>query len=55
MDSWSSDDDAAWLLAAAQGSALKQYIKIGKGTHLMLFEESRHDLHRATNEFLMRQ
>jgi pimeloyl-ACP methyl ester carboxylesterase len=54
-DTWSSDDDAAWLLAAAQASALKQYIKVGKGTHLMLFEESRHDLHRATNEFLMRQ
>jgi pimeloyl-ACP methyl ester carboxylesterase len=51
-DSWSSDDDAAWLLAAAKNSPLKRDVNIRKGTHLMLFEESRHDLHHATNEFL---
>jgi pimeloyl-ACP methyl ester carboxylesterase len=53
-DSWSSDDDAAWLLAAAKASPLKRGVKIREGTHLMLLEESRHDLHRATNEFLAR-
>jgi pimeloyl-ACP methyl ester carboxylesterase len=52
-DSLSSDDDASWLLAAAKASPLKRDVKVGKGTHLMLFEESRHDLHRATNEFLI--
>jgi pimeloyl-ACP methyl ester carboxylesterase len=52
-DSWSSGDDVAWLLAAAKASPLKRGVKVGKATHLMLFEESRHDLHRATNEFLV--
>ena len=30
----------------------KQYVKIPEATHLMLLEEHRDDLYRATNEFL---
>jgi pimeloyl-ACP methyl ester carboxylesterase len=54
-DSWSTENDAAWFLTAAKASPLKRDVKIGEGTHLMLFEESRHHLHRATNEFLIQQ
>ena len=51
-DSLSNNSDAIWLLAAATSSPNKQYVKIPEATHLMLLEEHRDDLYRATNEFL---
>jgi pimeloyl-ACP methyl ester carboxylesterase len=51
-DSLSDNSDAIWLLAAATSSPNKQYVKIPEATHLMLLEEHRDDLYRATNEFL---
>jgi pimeloyl-ACP methyl ester carboxylesterase len=52
-DSLSNDSDAGWLLAAATSSPERRYLKIPEATHLMLLEEHRDDLHRATNEFLL--
>jgi pimeloyl-ACP methyl ester carboxylesterase len=52
-DSLSNDSDAGWLLAAATSSPERRYVKIPEATHLMLLEEHRGDLHRATNEFLL--
>jgi pimeloyl-ACP methyl ester carboxylesterase len=51
-DTLSSESDASWLLGAATSSPEKKYVKVTEATHLMLLEENRHDLYRATNEFL---
>jgi pimeloyl-ACP methyl ester carboxylesterase len=51
-DGLSNDLDAEWLLATATSSPEKRYVKIPEATHLMLLEEQRDDLYRATNEFL---
>jgi hypothetical protein len=45
--------DARWLLAEATSSPDKKYVKVAEATHLMLLEENRHALYRATNEFLL--
>jgi pimeloyl-ACP methyl ester carboxylesterase len=51
-DSWSNDADAARLLNAAVKAPAKQYAVVPEGTHLLLLEQGRHELHRLTNEFL---
>ena len=54
-DALSKESDATWLLSAATSSPEKKYVKIAEATHLMLLEENRHGLHRATNQFLLGQ
>ncbi len=51
-DSLCTNADAAWLLGNARQATVTRDAKIPKGTHLMLLEESRHELHRVTGEFL---
>jgi pimeloyl-ACP methyl ester carboxylesterase len=51
-DSYTTDDDARWLLAALRGSAQRRDIKIGRATHLMHLEEGRVALYRETETFL---
>jgi hypothetical protein len=43
---------AGVLLAAATSRPDKRYMKVPEATHLMLLEQHRDALHRATNEFL---
>ncbi|MGO4714712.1 alpha/beta hydrolase [Bradyrhizobium sp. 2TAF24] len=51
-DSLCTSDDAAWLMAALTSAPDKRDITIARATHLMHLEESRHDLYRATSDFL---
>jgi pimeloyl-ACP methyl ester carboxylesterase len=52
-DTLNTESDAASLLAAATSSPERRYVKVAEATHLMLLEENRHDLYRATNDFLL--
>jgi pimeloyl-ACP methyl ester carboxylesterase len=52
-DALNTELDARWLLAEATSSPDKKYVKVAEATHLMLLEENRHALYRATNEFLL--
>jgi len=47
-----TDADARWLFDGLQASPLKRDVKIGHATHLMHLESGRHELHRATRDFL---
>ncbi len=47
-----TDADARWLFDAFTHCTNKRDIKIGRGTHLMLFEQMRHALWKASIEFL---
>jgi pimeloyl-ACP methyl ester carboxylesterase len=47
-----TDEDARWLFDRF-GSAVKQDVKIGRGTHLMHLEAMRHALYRASIAFLL--
>ena len=51
-DGVSTDADARWLFDAFTGVAVKQDLKIGRGTHLMHLEAMRHALHDASIAFL---
>jgi pimeloyl-ACP methyl ester carboxylesterase len=51
-DSLTTDADAAWLMRAAVNAPFKRDVKLGEGTHFMLFEESRSQLHSVVNQFL---
>jgi len=52
-DSFSNDEDAAWLLEATVKAPVKRYAVTPKGTHLLLLEQIRHELYRLINEFLI--
>ena len=52
-DSFSNDEDAAWLLEATVKAPVKRYAVTPKGTHLLLLEQIRHELYRLLNEFLV--
>jgi pimeloyl-ACP methyl ester carboxylesterase len=52
-DSLCDDEDARWLLKALARAPLRRDIKIGRGTHLMHLESSRHALYRETETFLL--
>jgi pimeloyl-ACP methyl ester carboxylesterase len=52
-DTLNTEQDARWLLAAATSSPDKKYVEVPEATHLMLLEEKRSALYRATNEFLL--
>jgi pimeloyl-ACP methyl ester carboxylesterase len=52
-DTLSTGEDARWLLSAATASPEKKYVEVPEATHLMLLEENRHALYRATNAFLL--
>ncbi|MBV8652010.1 MAG: alpha/beta hydrolase, partial [Alphaproteobacteria bacterium] len=51
-DSYTTDEDARWLLQALKNAPLRRDIKIARGTHLMHLEESRVALYRETKTFL---
>lgn len=46
------DADAAWLFRALRQSPVKRDVKLGRGTHLMHFEDSRFALWQASVGFL---
>jgi pimeloyl-ACP methyl ester carboxylesterase len=52
-DTLNTELDARWLLSAATASPEKKYVEVAEATHLMLLEENREVLYRATNEFLL--
>jgi alpha-beta hydrolase superfamily lysophospholipase len=52
-DTLNTELDARWLLSAATSSPEKKYVEVAEATHLMLLEENREVLYRATNEFLL--
>ena len=47
-----TDTDARWLFDRLQASPLKRDVKISRATHLMHLESGRHELYRATRDFL---
>jgi pimeloyl-ACP methyl ester carboxylesterase len=51
-DTLNTESDAGWLLDAATSSPEKKYVRVAEATHLMLLEENRDALYRATSEFL---
>jgi pimeloyl-ACP methyl ester carboxylesterase len=51
-DSLTTDADAAWLIQASANAPFRRDVKLGEGTHLMLFEEGRFRLQRVVNLFL---
>ena len=54
-DSYSTDADAARLLAAMASAPEKKVVRVPQATHLMHLEEGRRVLHRATVDFLTGQ
>ena len=52
-DTLNTELDAGWLLTTATSSPEKKYVRVAEATHLMLLEENRNALYRATNEFLL--
>jgi alpha-beta hydrolase superfamily lysophospholipase len=52
-DTLNTEADASWLLTAATSSPERKYVKVAEATHLMLLEENRDALYRATNAFLL--
>ena len=51
-DSYCTDADAHWLWNALTASPMRRDIKIGRATHLMHLEETRHALYREAETFL---
>jgi pimeloyl-ACP methyl ester carboxylesterase len=51
-DSLVTDDDAHWLFEALENARIKRDVKISRGTHLMLLEQSRFALYREAQTFL---
>jgi len=51
-DSFCTDEDARWLLAALTASPVRRDVKIGRATHLMHLEENRYALYREAQTFL---
>ena len=52
-DTMCTDHDARWLFEALSGSPMRRDIKISRATHLMHLEESRYELYRETEVFLL--
>jgi pimeloyl-ACP methyl ester carboxylesterase len=51
-DSYATDADANWLMNNLTNAPQKRDVKIGRGTHFMLFETSRFDLYQEVASFL---
>jgi pimeloyl-ACP methyl ester carboxylesterase len=51
-DSYATDIDANWLMNNLTNTPQKRDVKIGRGSHFMLFEESRFDLYQEVASFL---
>jgi pimeloyl-ACP methyl ester carboxylesterase len=51
-DSLVQDTDAAWLRTQLSNAQIVRDVTIRKGSHLMHLEESRHQLHQASIDFL---
>ena len=52
-DSVTTDADARWLSARLRSAPVRRDVVIGRGTHVMHLEESRYQLYREVETFLL--